>query len=177
MNNHWVKTYTKKHLDIFSDKPNFDIIDIAHGLALTCRFGGQGRKFYSVAAHSISLSNIIMENMGDRRLGMVALMHDSPEFILGDIPTPVKSHASMKGYVEVHDMLQKKIFKHFNIECSKTDYDIISLYDFKLAITEAEYLNIDTSDWEISIKPYPIEITEEGNTAVDFLMKFMVLGK
>lgn len=66
--------------------------DIANGLALTVRYGGQGRvdRFYSVAEHSWHLSHYAERQGKDPAASMAVLLHDAAEAYLGDIPRPLK---------------------------------------------------------------------------------------
>lgn len=68
------------------------LVDIAHGLAHTCRFGGHSRIFYSVAEHAILVSSLLLErHPGAWPLALHALHHDDHEAYVGDLPTPLKN--------------------------------------------------------------------------------------
>jgi len=66
------------------------IEDIAHALSLQCRFNGHIAEHYSVAEHSIMVSNIAEEETKDYQLALTALLHDSAEAYLGDVVSPLK---------------------------------------------------------------------------------------
>lgn len=140
----WVMTYSGGKLDIEADNPNIFVRDIAHGLSLVCRFGGQCREFYSVGLHSIYLSDIVFNEIGKSNYAIVALFHDAAEVIFGDIPFPVKEN--LPDYKKYHDIFLRNIFKKFDL-----NYFLlkdIEMLDRMLCLTEAEYLDLDTSDWE-----------------------------
>lgn len=83
-----ILTYTGKLIDPFNVKPeDICIEDIAHGLSLLCRYGGQCNRFYSVAEHSI----IMATYPGFKKWkALEMLLHDAAEAYIGDIIRPVK---------------------------------------------------------------------------------------
>ena len=94
-------------LDPRSEDVNIE--DIAHSLALSCRFNGHCNEFYSVAQHSILVSEIVVPSEA-----MAALMHDATEAYLGDIVRPLKRF--LPNVYGIEKKLERVIFKHFNIE-------------------------------------------------------------
>lgn len=82
----FIRTRSGLNVDIcFPTPAMFDIEDIAHGLSRVPRWAGQTDEFYSVAEHSIEASRRVHP-----RHALAALMHDACEFILGDVPRPLK---------------------------------------------------------------------------------------
>ena len=65
---------------------DFTIEDVALSLSHICRYGGQVKKFYSVAQHAVHVSYAVQ----DKRYQLDALCHDNVEAFMCDIPTPLK---------------------------------------------------------------------------------------
>ncbi len=93
------------------------ISDIANGLALDCRYAGQGKidKFYSVAEHSYHMAAYafsILKWPPDVLLAV--LLHDGAEMICNDLPRAVKQ-AVGDGYKSVEDAIQHAILQKFKL--------------------------------------------------------------
>lgn len=87
------------NMQLFSGKPFYPndpqpdemcIIDIAHSLSNQCRYNGHTRRFYSVAEHSVLVTEMVAAQTDDIDLIRQALMHDAPEAYVGDIIRPLK---------------------------------------------------------------------------------------
>jgi hypothetical protein len=64
--------------------------DIAHGLAMICRYGGQAPVYYSVAEHAVKVSRLVGAVTGNVNWALHALHHDSAEAYIGDQRKPLK---------------------------------------------------------------------------------------
>lgn len=85
----------------------FTIEDIAHGLAHTCRYAGQCRRFYSVAEHCLHVSDVATEH------SLAALMHDASEAFIGDVTRPLKQ--LLPEYKRIEANVESAIFERFGI--------------------------------------------------------------
>jgi len=108
-----------RKLDILSPSPfDIEIEDIALGLSRVTRWNGQttGKYPYSVAQHSVlveELFNIEYPEL-DKKWNLAALLHDAPEYVIGDLITPFK-YALNNSYRYVEDNLMKAIFIRFGL--------------------------------------------------------------
>jgi uncharacterized protein len=92
----WQRMLSGRRLDLLDPAPlDIEISDIAHGLAFVARWNGQTRGDwpYSVAEHSLLVTDIFARaNPGIApRWQLAALLHDAPEYVIGDMISPVKS--------------------------------------------------------------------------------------
>ena len=115
----WQRMLSGRRLDLLDPTPmDIEIEDIAHGLAFVARWNGQtiGDYAYSVAEHSILVEQIfgriVPESPAKWRLA--ALLHDAPEYVIGDMISPVKA-AVGPGYGELDDRLTAAIQLRFGL--------------------------------------------------------------
>ncbi|HEV2956900.1 MAG TPA: HD family hydrolase [Xanthobacteraceae bacterium] len=93
----WQRMRSGRRLDLLDPSPlDIEIEDIAHGLARVARWNGQtgGAHIFSVAQHTLLVDAILrqrMPNALDRRLRLAVLLHDAPEYVIGDLITPFKA--------------------------------------------------------------------------------------
>ena len=94
-NRAWQRMLSGRRLDLLDPSPmDIEIIDIAHGLARVSRWNGQtkGNNPMSVAQHSVLVEKILTLNAPkmEQRWRLAALLHDSPEYVIGDMISPFK---------------------------------------------------------------------------------------
>ncbi len=92
----WQRMLSGRRLDLLDPTPmDIEVEDIAHGLAFVARWNGQTRGDwpYSVAEHSLLVEEIFSrQNPGIAvRWQLAALLHDAPEYVIGDMISPVKA--------------------------------------------------------------------------------------
>jgi hypothetical protein len=91
-----IRTYSGKSFDLsIRDPDSITIEDIAHGLSHQPRFAGQLKKFYTVAQHSVLVASLVPDEHK-----LAALMHDSAEAYMGDMPSPFKKMMPDFKYLE-----------------------------------------------------------------------------
>ena len=107
-----------RRLDLLDPTPvDIEIEDIAHGLAFVARWNGQTRGDwpYSVAEHSLLVEDAYHRQGGtDPRWRLAALLHDAPEYVIGDMISPVKA-AVGPGYGELDARLMVAIHIRFGL--------------------------------------------------------------
>ena len=92
----WQRMLSGRRLDLLDPSPlDIEIEDIAHGLARVARWNGQtnGDHSFSVAQHCVLVEAIYHHcNKGvSRQNRLVALLHDAPEYVIGDMISPFKA--------------------------------------------------------------------------------------
>ncbi|WP_417586733.1 hypothetical protein [Pararhodobacter oceanensis] len=92
----WQRMLSGRRLDLLDPTPvDIELEDIAHGLAFVARWNGQttGDWPYSVAEHSLLVEDLFAraEPAASPRWRLAALLHDAPEYVIGDMISPVKA--------------------------------------------------------------------------------------
>jgi 5'-deoxynucleotidase YfbR-like HD superfamily hydrolase len=91
----WQRMLSGRRLDLLDPSPlDIEIEDIAHGLARVPRWNGQtkGPHIFSVAQHTLLVDTIARQQGPlDDRLRLAIMLHDAPEYVVGDMITPFKA--------------------------------------------------------------------------------------
>lgn len=106
----YIETVSGRKFHFLDPQPDeIDIEDIAHALAMQCRYTGHTQKFYSVAEHCVLVSELANP---EHRL--CALLHDASEAYLTDVASPVKRFLS--NYRDMERVIMEAIAKKFGFE-------------------------------------------------------------
>src|SRR6202163_321467 len=91
----WQRMLSGRRLDLLDPSPlDIEMADIAHGLARVARWNGQteGAHIFSVAQHCLLVETIARQRVRlSRRHRLAALLHDAPEYVIGDMISPFKA--------------------------------------------------------------------------------------
>ena len=141
----WQRMLSGRRLDLLDPSPlDVEIEDVAHGLARVARWNGQtsGAHIFSVAQHCLLVEAIARQRTRlDRQGRLAVLLHDAPEYVIGDMISPFKSVVG-GGYKEVEGRLQRAIHLRFALpaELSAALRDAIKRADQIAAYFEATAL-------------------------------------
>ena len=115
----WQRMLSGRRLDLLDPTPlDIEIEDIAHGLSFVARWNGQthGDFPYSVAEHSLLVEQIYSKlyKNPEKKWCLAALLHDAPEYVIGDMISPVKS-AIGSDYQSLENRLSSAINLRFGL--------------------------------------------------------------
>ncbi|TIQ40971.1 MAG: hypothetical protein E5X49_21130 [Mesorhizobium sp.] len=117
---------------------DFTIEDVAHGLAHICRYAGQCRHFYSVAEHSLLVSDVATGYPYE------ALLHDAAEAFIGDVTRPLKQ--LLPDYKAIEANVEDAIAKRFGLNSGYRE--AVKAADLSvLAAEQAQVMAPGTDNW------------------------------
>ncbi|MBB4856972.1 5'-deoxynucleotidase YfbR-like HD superfamily hydrolase [Novosphingobium chloroacetimidivorans] len=127
----------------------FAISDIAHGLSHICRFAGHCKQFYSVAQHSVYVSQIVPPEHA-----FAGLMHDAAEAFVGDVAKPLKD--LLPQYREIEHAIETVLLKRYGLSLpldpSVKEADIVMLATEQVALMQ------NRDDWQYTRGRTPADI-------------------
>jgi uncharacterized protein len=168
----WIRTFSGlRFWPLDPQAEHIRIEDIAHALAHQCRFSGHTRSFYSIAQHSLLVSELCRPE--DALWG---LLHDASEAYLGDAARPLKELAEFAAYRDAEQRLQSCIMERFGLRpeqpASITEADDLMLAieyrDLMTRPVDDQYIASPPADLRISIQETWSPVTAELN----FLARF-----
>ncbi|MGE0740916.1 MAG: HD domain-containing protein [Hyphomonadaceae bacterium] len=115
----WQRMLSGRRLDLLDPSPlDIEIEDIAHGLARVARWNGQtiGANALSVAQHSLLVEEICrkLAPEWDKKRRLIALLHDAPEYVIGDMISPFKAALGL-DYKAFEAKLEAAIHMRFGL--------------------------------------------------------------
>lgn len=115
----WQRMLSGRRLDLLDPAPqDIAIEDIAHGLARVARWNGQtrGAHAFSVAQHSVLVVDIMLalDAALSREQRLAALLHDAPEYVIGDLISPFKAAIGL-DYKAFEERLLAAIHARFSL--------------------------------------------------------------
>jgi 5'-deoxynucleotidase YfbR-like HD superfamily hydrolase len=130
-----------RRLDLLDPSPlDIEVADIAHGLARVARWNGQteGAHIFSVAQHTLLVEALARARWPslDRRVRLAILLHDAPEYVIGDMISPFKAVIG-DAYKGVESRLLAAIHIRFGLPAKPTD-EVVRM--IKTADRSAAYL-------------------------------------
>lgn len=131
----WIQTYTGGMFWPLDPRASeIALLDVAAGLAKECRYGGQCQIFYSVAEHSVLITEFAMRDLGvSRREARALLFHDASEGLgLKDIPRPVK--VFLPGYKEIEHNVMLAVAERFDFDWPLAPE--LKILDERIGLTE-----------------------------------------
>ncbi|MEO7026649.1 MAG: HD family hydrolase [Caulobacteraceae bacterium] len=135
-----------RRLDLLDPSPmDIEVEDIAHGLARVARWNGQttGEHPFSVAQHSLVVEEIVADLAPALapRWRLAALLHDAPEYVIGDMISPFKAALGL-DYHAFEDRLQNAVHVRFGLPAQAPDEvkRLIKIADRASAFFEATQL-------------------------------------
>ena len=126
----WQRMLSGRRLDLLDPSPfDIEIEDIAHGLARVARWNGQthGDHAFSVAQHCLlveDFAGLMRAGLG-QRWRLAALLHDAPEYVVGDLISPFKAAVGL-DYKALENKLLAAIHMRFGVPAKLPD-EITSL--------------------------------------------------
>lgn len=175
----WQRMLSGRRLDLLDPSPmDIEIEDIAHGLARVARWNGQttGEHAFSVAQHCMVVEEIMAHTRPDvaPRWRLAALLHDAPEYVIGDMISPFKAALGV-DYRTFEDRLETAIHVRFGLP-AKTPAEIKALIkqaDRASAFFEAiqlagfephealDFFGAPPAGYALHIEPQPASIAQE----------------
>lgn len=190
----WMQTITgRRFYPLAPRAEDIDIYDIAHGLAMCCRYAGHTEHFYSVAEHCVHVSRQVEFQMRDTSAGprrytelqilqcaLAALLHDSSEAYLGDMIRPLKHQPEMAEFRTAEANLERVVRVKFELTESPEAWALIKSIDDRIIADEIAVLKRDVSMYrDVTVPPLGVRIECWGHewARERFLMRFNGLVK
>mgnify|MGYP000252204249 CR=1 FL=1 len=162
----WQQTFTGRQFWPLDPRAeDIDVRDIAHALALQCRFAGHCRVPYSVAEHSVRVADLLLSETGERDIALAGLLHDASEAYCIDVPRPLKPW--LTGYKAIERDVMLAVERWANLFAGACESPLVKRADEVLLMTEArDLMSAAPAPWTfaqgVNAKPLPEVIESWG---------------
>lgn len=151
----WIQTYTGLEFNFMDPDPSTVCVeDIAHALSRLCRFTGHTPQHYSVAQHSVLVSQNIHS-----AYAFEGLMHDAAEAYVGDVSAPAKimmrrlvGPRVVSPYDRLEQLVWRTIARRFKLPFEL--HTRVKTSDLRMLMTEKKMLGEEPRSWGINVEPY-----------------------
>lgn len=133
-------------------------LDVAHSLAMQCRYVGHCAKFYCVAEHSVLVAGLAEAGLESVETRLCALLHDAAEAYTGDHPSPLKEVIpEIRGF---EDQIETQVGLAFGLpELTHPVWRTVKRYDTLALHIEAPQLFRPAPSW---VENVPKEFRDFG---------------
>lgn len=167
----YIETFTGVKFDFLNPQiEQINIEDIAHSLAMQCRFTGHSNDFYSIAQHCILVAELCPDEYK-----LYGLLHDASEAYLTDVASPVKP------FLQNYKMMECKIMKSIVEKYSLSEFfpEEVHLADMNaLRVEIKQLMHSGGEGWAINkilttpLPDFKIEYMSPREAKVEFIKKF-----
>lgn len=161
----------RKFYPLRPDKEPANIIDIAHSLSNQPRFGGHLSAWYSVAQHCCHVHDLM-----PKRLKLYGLLHDGPEFVIMDLPMPIKRlPAIYKVYKPLERKIESSIFNEFGVKVTAADRKLLKDKENRLCQNEKQFFYNHDASRSKKYKPFKgmvLESWPQSQAFGQFLLRY-----
>lgn len=145
----WIQSFTGRQLWVEDPRPeDVCIVDAAHHLSLCCRYAGAVRQHYSVAEHSVIVSLYVPPEFARE-----GLLHDLPEYALGDVTRPLKRAHGMRGYRKLERLWTDVVAERFALRWTPGATRAVKDIDDRILFDERPALLCDGEEWRWHREP------------------------
>lgn len=136
----YIETYSGKKFHFLNPDPDeIEILDIAHSLGMQCRYTGHARFFYSIAEHSLIVSELCSPEAQ-----LWGLMHDASEAYLTDVASPIKQY--LGKYRDMEQILMNAIAEKYGLSLEMPEE--VHIMDRVALLAEADVMiHSGAKDW------------------------------
>lgn len=147
----WMQTFTgRRFFPMDPDPDEVDVLDVAHSLAMQCRYNGHVRSFYSVAEHCVLVSRVVAPEHA-----LWGLLHDATEAYVGDMVRPLKVH--MPAYRAAEDRVMDAIATRYGLVGPMPAE--VKEADTRLLLDERDaLLGPSPARWDVDGEPFGVRI-------------------